>query len=351
MIRFLVRRLSLALLSVILVSSLIMAIIYYSPVDPSRLSFGQRSDEETISLYKKKYYLDKPLSVQILRVFEDLSPLQWIPNSDPRLADYSYSTLYKGELSKCIFKKPYFRKSYVTGQNVWDLIKEAIPGTFVLALTSVLVAIILGIVLGLMASLKFESWIDRTIMLFCSIAYAVPSYVSALFFGIVFAYSLGEYTGLPIQGSLWDFDDMGNQSLMLSHLILPVLALGIRPVSMIAQMTRASALDVLGADYIRTARSKGIGNILLLSKHVLPNCLNAIITTISSWFAALLTGSYFVEYIFNYKGLGLLTISAVNSFDIPLISGTCIITVIIFAVINVLTDIGYVYLDPRIKLN
>ena len=120
---------------------------------------------------------------------------------------------------------------------------------------------------------------------------------------------------------------------------------------MIAQMTRAATLDVLEADYVRTARSKGINIVKLIYKHVLPNSINPILTTISSWFASLLTGSFFIEYIFNYKGLGLLTINALNSFDVPLISGCCIVTVSIFVIINFVTDLAYAFFDPRIKLN
>ncbi|MEP7195423.1 MAG: ABC transporter permease [Saprospiraceae bacterium] len=349
MLKFILNRFFIGIISILVVSVIITTIIFLSPVDPARLSFGQRSDEETINLFKKKYYLDQSLPVQIFRFFEDLSPVQYLAKEDLRAKDYSSTSIYENQTHWLILKKPYFRKSFTSGKPVWEIIAEALPGTIVLALCSIIFSAFLGLFLGFVASLKFDTWIDRSIMAFCSLSYAIPSYVSALFIGIILAYFFGDLTGLPLQGSLWDYDDSGDRKLYLINLVLPVLALGIRPVSMIAQMTRAASLDVIGSDYIRTAKSKGLGTYAIVRKHLLPNCVNPILTTISSWLASLLTGSFFVEYVFNYKGLGLLTINALNQFDIPLITGCCIVTVCIFITINFVTDLLYVYFDPRIK--
>ncbi|MFN8280992.1 MAG: ABC transporter permease [Saprospiraceae bacterium] len=351
MIRAIINKLSLALLSVLTVAALITTIIFYTPVDPARMSFGQRSDEETIQLFKKKYYLDQPFYVQVWRYFEDLSPLQIITPSDPRMSDYRYTTLFSAYGQLWITKWPYFRKSYHDGRNVISHIAEALPGTMALALASILMSVFLGVAAGLYAGMNQNTTGDRLIMSITTILYAIPSYVSSLLVALIFAFVLGKWTHLPLQGSFWDFNDLGDEQIFVSHLILPALALGLRPVSVITQMTRTSVLDVLGSDYVRTARSKGIGKAKLIRHHILPNSMNPIITTISSWFASLLTGSFFVEYIFNYKGLGLLTISALQHFDIPMITGCCIVTVIIFIIISNLTDLAYTFFDPRVKID
>ncbi|NOT36235.1 MAG: ABC transporter permease [Saprospiraceae bacterium] len=350
MISYIFKQIGLGIISVVFVAIIICGIVFYSPVDPARMSFGQRSDEETIQLFKKKYFLDQPLHIQVFRFFEDLSPIQWISKDDLRLNDYSYKSLSVWKDNILILKKPYGRQSYSTGKPVFEMIAQALPSTFALAFISILCAVFLGLILGFISALHVHSKTDKFILAFCSLSYAIPSYVSSLIIVILFAFVWGNITGLPIQGSLWEFSDEGELQLQLKNLILPVLALGIRPVSMIAQMTRVASLDVIQSDFVRTARAKGINNIKLIYDHLLPNCINPILTTISSWFASLLAGSFFVEFVFNYKGLGLLTISALNQFDVPLILGCCIVVVIIFVIVNLITDLLYAYFDPRIRI-
>ena len=347
---FILKRLFLGLIAILVISGIICTIIYMAPVDPARLSFGQRSDETTVSLYKKKYFLDQPLSVQVFKYFEDLSPIQFLNINDLRLEDYSYVSVYKGQEKLVILKKPYFRKSYASSVSVWNLITDALPSTLILSFIAIVLSVLIGMSLGAVCSFNYNTAIDRYILAFCTLGYAIPSYISAIVVSVIFAFVLGHFTHLPIQGSLYEFDDFGNVELRWANVILPALALGIRPVAMICQMTRASLLDVISADYIRTARSKGIRPWLLMIKHILPNAINPILTTISSWFASLLTGAFFVEYVFNYKGLGMLTITAINQYDVPLILGTCIFAIIIFVGINMITDILYRWFDPRIKL-
>ncbi len=348
MFYYIVKRIVLGIFAVLAVSGLVCVIVYFAPVDPARMSFGQRTDEETIEIFKKKYFLDQGIGLQVFHYFEDLSPILWISNSDTRLEDYTLFVLKKFKMHQLIVKHPYFRKSYTSGKSVWNTLTEALPATIILAFTSMFLAIIIGLTLGWWSALQHQKLADRIILSFCTLVYAIPSYISAILFAMVFAFYLGSWTGLSIQGSLWEFNDFGQVGLHLENLILPTIALGIRPVSMICQMSRASILDVMGSDYLRTAKAKGLTEWAYLTKHILPNSINPILTTISSWFASLLTGAFFVEYVFNYKGLGMLTITAINQFDIPVVIGCCIITVIIFVLVNIITDILYRFFDPRI---
>jgi peptide/nickel transport system permease protein len=135
------------------------------------------------------------------------------------------------------------------------------------------------------------------------------------------------------------------------YLILPMLTLALRPLSIIARLTRSSMLDVLGQDYVRTARAKGVGYWKVVIKHALRNALNPVITTISAWLAALLGGTFFIEYIFNWPGIGLLAINSILSLDFPMIQGTVLFTAVIFIIVNMIVDIIYAFLDPKVKLS
>ncbi len=134
------------------------------------------------------------------------------------------------------------------------------------------------------------------------------------------------------------------------NLILPMLTLGLRPLAIIVQLTRSAMLDVLSQDYIRTARAKGLSNNTVIYRHALRNALNPVITAVSGWFASLLAGSFFVEYIFGYNGLGKATVDALEMSDFPVVMGSILFVAFIFVIINILVDIGYAFLDPRVKL-
>jgi peptide/nickel transport system permease protein len=150
---------------------------------------------------------------------------------------------------------------------------------------------------------------------------------------------------------LLDVSDVGEYFINWKNLILPTIALGIRPVAIILQLTRNSMLDVLRADYVRTAKAKGLSEQKVIIKHALRNALNPVVTSITGWFAALLAGAFFVEYIFDFKGLGHETVHALTMFDFPLVMGSVLIIAFSFVFVNILVDILYTYLDPRININ
>jgi peptide/nickel transport system permease protein len=146
-------------------------------------------------------------------------------------------------------------------------------------------------------------------------------------------------------------DDFGTgEYLDLKNLILPAITLGIRPLAVIAELTRSSLLDVMTADYIRTARAKGLSERAVITRHALPNSLNPVVTAASGWFASLLAGAVFVEYVFDWKGIGVVIVDALDKYDFPVIMGTVLFISAILIVINLLTDILYGILDPRVRM-
>ncbi|MEW6467286.1 MAG: ABC transporter permease [Bacteroidota bacterium] len=157
-------------------------------------------------------------------------------------------------------------------------------------------------------------------------------------------------TGLNNQGSIFKVDDLGNETLMLKNLILPAVTLGIRPLAIVIQLTRSSMLDVLSQDYIRTARAKGLSYYSIVVKHALKNALNPVITAISGWFAGLMAGAVFVEHIFDWKGIGSEIVEALFKQDLPVLMGCVLVAGLVFVITNILVDLIYGMLDPRVRL-
>jgi peptide/nickel transport system permease protein len=181
---------------------------------------------------------------------------------------------------------------------------------------------------------------------------SIPSFFSAILIAWIFGFVLHDFTSLNMTGSLYSVDDYGRgEYLSVSNLILPALTLGIRPLAVIIQLTRASFLETLSKDFVRTAVAKGLSFKRVLSKHVLKNSLNPVITAVSGWFASLLAGAVFVEYIFAWNGLGKEIVDALNQLDLPVVMGSVLTIAIMFISINILVDLIYAALDPRIKMN
>ncbi len=331
---------------VVLISVIILVstIIFASPVDPIRLTFGQRLDEKTLELKKKELGLDLPLHKQIITYVSDISPVV----ISQRAFENFYirvPLLFKYKL----FVKPInLRYSYQSGKSVKILIGNALPNTILLALTAFLLACVLGISLGVLAAINHNSAWDRTTVFISTIGISLPSYVTAMILALFFAKILGSYTGLNLQGSVFTIDDLGNDIIQWKNLILPAIALGIRPISIITQITRSVVIDILSSNYIKTAQSKGLSFGKVVKRHVLRNAGNPILTTVSGWFASLLAGSFFVEYVFNFKGVGLLTINSLLMYDVPLLLGCLIFICSLFIIVNILVDILYKWLDPKI---
>jgi peptide/nickel transport system permease protein len=341
------------------VITLIFILFNVIPGDPARMVLGQRSDSASVAAVKKDLGLNRPLMVQYVKYLDDLSPLGIFNASNRNSFFYLDKTVYKnsfelfslGSKYHLIVKTPYLRRSYQNQRSISSIIADAFPATLYLALVAIVFASILGIAIGVVASLKKDTWIDRTLLVITSLGMSLPSFFAAIIIAWLFAYILGDYTGLQLTGSLYEIDDYGEgRHLMLKNLILPALTLGIRPLSVVTQLTRNTMLDVMSQDFIRTARAKGLPEHLIVWRHALRNALNPVITSISGWFASMLAGVIFIEYIFGWKGLGYVMVNALQSFDMPVVMGTVLVISIIFVIVNILTDITYSILDPRIRL-
>lgn len=322
------------------------------------MMLGQNQNSEQLATVKKKYGFDKSLATQYRYYLNDLSPISVHSNSEDDYtyldeSKYNYVSLLELSNSTFALKWPYLRESFTKqGKKVSSVLAETLPNTFVLAVSAIIIAIVLGVLFGIISALNKDTFMDRFIQVFSTLGMSVPSFFSAIIFAWFFGFVLHEYTNLEMTGSLYEMDDFGERNeLKLKNLILPAVVLGIRPLAVVIQLMRNSLLEVLGQDYIRTARAKGLNDFQVIKNHALRNALNPVVTAVSGWFASMLAGAVFVEYIFGWNGLGKEIVNALNTLDLPVIMGAVLVIAIIFISINILVDLIYAWLDPRVKTN
>ncbi len=355
MIRNIFSQIGYSILILFGVVSLVFFLFIILPGDPAQMMVGQRSDEQTIKNIRQEYGFDQPVWKQYVVYLNDLSPLSIVisdyddfgPSSDRYP---SYLTLLPLGKTKIVLKKPFLRNSYQSKQPVSEALANALPQTLLLAFVSILIAGLAGVLLGVAVAYFKGSVFDKSIVSFSALGMSLPSFFAAILMGWLFAYLLESYTNLNLTGSLYEINPYtGETKLALQNLILPALTLAIRPLSVFIQLTRNSLLQETSSDYFITALAKGNSKTSAIFKHAMQNALNPVITAVSGWFASMLAGVVFVEYIFGWKGIGELLVNALNNYDFPVVMG-CILTIaFLFLLINILVDIIYTWLDPRIR--
>ena len=325
------------------------------PGDPARMMMDQNEDAEQLKIIQKKYGFDQPILNQYLYYLNDLSILS-IHSKNPEKFNflnkkkYSYKTLLSFEQSSIVIKFPYLRESYQRrGVKVSTIIKDTFPNTVVLAISSILIATIFGLIFGIISALNKGTFLDNIVQLLSTFGMSMPSFLSSIIFAWIFGFVLSEYTSLNMTGSLYELDDFGEEyRLVLKNLILPSIVLGIRPIAVISMMMRNSLIETLKKNYVITAYAKGLSKSKVILNHCIKNSLNPVITALSGWFASLLAGSVFVEYIFGWNGLGREIVNSLNVLDVPVIIGSVLVIRFAFIMINIFVDYVYKYLDPRI---
>lgn len=356
MLGYIFKKIGYALLTLFGVVTVIFLLFTILPGDPARMMLGQNENAEQLAIVKKKYGFDKPVSLQYVYYLNDLSPLSFHSNTQDDYTflsedKYAATKLFTIAETQVAIKWPYLRESFQkNGKHVSAVIAETLPNTFVLAVSAIVIAMILGVLLGIISVLFRDGWVDKLIQLVSTFGMSVPSFFSAIIFAWLFGYVLHEYTNLNMTGSLYEVDDFGEGSyIQWKNLILPALVLGIRPLAVVTQLMRNSLLEVLNQDYIRTARAKGLSFWTIIRRHALKNSLNPVVTAISGWFASMLAGAVFVEYIFGWNGLGKEIVDALNTLDLPIIMGAVLVIATLFILINIFVDIIYGWLDPKIS--
>lgn len=420
MLQFISRRIFYGLL--VLLGALTLVFMLFALVpDPARELAGQNESEAVVQAIRKKFNLDLSLGKRYLLFLNNVSPLSFHDLDNPESRTYldptiSHSVLIKRERAKSlVIKTPYLGRSFLSGKTVSGIIREALPGTIVLALTAMTFAMLLGVFLGVYTSTRKDSMIDKTVLIASSIGMSGPSFFMAIliawigaslwydtiplplipiiglaigviwtllkkekgqggayigkgfWYGCVVWFLLGiasvitgtrlnpliqlPGTGLSATGSLYAIDVWGGEYIAWKNLILPAITLGIRPLAVVVQLMRSSMLEVLGQDYIRTARAKGLAEKKVIWRHAVRNALNPVITASSGWLASMLAGAVFVEFVFGWKGLGFEVFQALEKNDLPVVMGAVLVIAAIFVVINIAVDVLYGWVDPRARIS
>ncbi len=313
MLSYIVRQFIYSVLIIFGVMTVTFVLVRVLPAgDPARLVAGQRTDIQSLESIRRMWKLDRPIYEQY--------------------GDFLLKAV-QGDLGR----------SFATNLVVRDTILDRFPATAILAVSALLIATFIGIAIGVISAWKPYTLFDYSSLLMALLGISVPVFVLGIFMIAIFNKWLHWFdaSGYIFSGSDTNF----------SLLILPMTALAARPLSIIARITRSSMLEVLSQDYIRTARAKGLTEGTTILKHALRNALNPVVTTISAWLAGTLAGTFFIEAIFNWPGIGRLAFQAVIQLDFPMIQGTVLFTAVVFVVVNFVVDIVYSLLDPKVRLS
>ena len=317
MLPYIARRILASIPVIVVVLLVVFFGVRMVPGDPATLIAGMEATQEEYEFVRRSLGLDKPLHIQ----FKD-----WLVG------------LSQGDLGR----------SVRSGQDVLSLVKRRIEPSLALVLTTEFVVILVAIPLGVMAAWKANSLLDRSVMVFAAIGYSVPvfwlAYILIWIFGL-WAFGRDDPI-LPVARYVRFTDDPWQ---FIKHLILPAFSLGLISIAGIARMTRASVLEVLREDYVRTARAKGLGESVVLIRHALRNAGLPIMTMVGLGLAGLLSGSVVTENVYAIPGLGRLAAEAIQTRDYPIIQGMIILIAATFVYVNLMIDILYAYLDPRIR--
>jgi len=357
MITYFLSKIGYAFLTLFGVVTVIFFLFNVLPVDPARMMLDQNENSDQMLAIKKKYGFDKPLYQQYFLYLNDLAPIS-LHSKNPEdysclsAQKYTAIELFTIQNTQIVIKFPYLRESFhKTEKNVTEIIINTLPNTAILAVFAIVIALVVGVVLGIFSALYKDTTLDRFIAVISTLGMSVPSFFAAILFAWIFGFVLYKYTNLNMNGSLYEVDDFGEGSfIQWKNLILPSIVLGIRPLAVVVQLMRNSLLEILSQDYIRTAKAKGLSQFKIIQKHALKNSLNPVVTAISGWFASMLAGAVFVEYIFGWNGLGKEIVDALNYQDLPVIMGAVLTIATIFILINIFVDLIYAYLDPRIRI-
>ncbi|TYT22466.1 ABC transporter permease [Dictyoglomus thermophilum] len=307
MLRYIVRRLLQAIPVFIGVTLITFILFFIAPGDPARLIAGQRADAETIARIRSIWGLDKPLPVQYL--------------------------LFLGRIIKLDFGR-----SFKTNIPVIESIGERLQATAVLAFFAFIIAILLGVTAGIISAVKQYSFFDYTAMVIALLGVSAPVYWVGIILLLIFGFKLG---WLPLGGYISEYG--------IKAVILPAITLGTRPAAYFARLARSSMLEVIRQEYITTARAKGLPESKVIFKHALRNALIPVVTYAGMVVGDLLTGAVLTETIFAWPGIGRLVVQAIFDRDLPVLQGGVIVIALIYILANLIVDLSYALIDPRIR--
>ena len=337
------------------VATLVFLLFNILPGDPAQMMLGQRADQESVNAIREELGLNQSIGKQYVDYLNDLVPLSFynIAQDEQKLEKIGrYARLATIGSTAIVLKAPYLRMSYQSKRKVSDILGEAFPNTLLLAFVSISIAMVLGLAIGILTAVINTNFLNKLTLFVTTIGMSLPSFFAAILMAWVFGFLLEHHTGLSMTGSLYTVDEYGRgEFLSLRNLILPALTLGMRPLAVVTELTRTSLLEAMSMDYVRTARAKGLKPVRVICIHALRNALNPVVTAVSGWFASLLAGAVFVEYVFDWKGIGVVVVDALDKYDFPVIMGAVLLIAVMLIIVNIIVDIIYGFIDPRVRIS
>ena len=337
------------------VATLVFFLFNILPGDPAQMMLGQRADKESVDAIREELGLNQSLGKQYVDYLNDLVPVSFynVSKGVEKLEKIgSYVRIATIGSTEVVFKAPYLRMSYQSKRKVSTILGEAFPNTLLLAFVSISIAFILGLAIGILTAILNTNFLNKLTLFITTIGMSLPSFFAAILMAWIFGFILEDVTGLSMTGSLYTVDEYGRgEYLTLSNLILPALTLGMRPLAVVVELTRTSLLEAMSMDYVRTAKAKGLRPWRVICVHALRNALNPVVTAISGWFASLLAGAVFIEYVFDWKGIGVVVVDALEKYDFPVIMGAVLLIAVMLIIVNLIVDIIYGIIDPRVRIN
>ena len=312
MANFLIRRFLSTLLVMLGISFVVFMIVHLVPGDPVRIMLGLQADQAKVEEIRQLMGFDRPLMVQYF---------EWLKNA------------LQGDLGE----------SYITGQKVSEAVSQRLPATLSLAFAALLIGVLIAVPAGVISALKSGTVWDYAAMVFSQVGVSIPDFWLGIMFILIFALYLG---WLPPSGFTKPSEDFGD---WLRHLILPATTIGLISASIMTRFIRSAVLEMISKNHVRTARAKGLPQHRVTSRHILLNASIPIVTIIGLQLASLLGGVIIVEIIFAWPGLGRLALDAVTRRDYPMVQGAVLMVALAFAIVNLIVDLLYAYLDPRVK--
>ena len=337
------------------VATLVFFLFNILPGDPAQMMLGQRADKESVDAIREELGLNQSLGKQYVDYLNDLVPISFydISKGEERLERVApYKRMATIGSTAVVLKAPYLRMSYQSKRKVSNILGEAFPNTLLLAFVSIFIAFVLGLAIGILTAILNTNFLNKFTLFITTIGMSLPSFFAAILMAWIFGFILEDVTGLSRTGSLYTVDEYGRgEYLTLSNLILPALTLGMRPLAVVVELTRTSLLEAMSMDYVRTAKAKGLKPWRVVCVHALRNALNPVVTAISGWFASLLAGAVFVEYVFDWKGIGVVVVDALEKYDFPVIMGAVLLIAVMLIIVNLIVDIVYGIIDPRVRIS
>ena len=337
------------------VATLVFFLFNILPGDPAQMMLGQRADKESVDAIREELGMNQSLGKQYVDYLNDLVPISFydISKGEQKLERVApYARIATVGSTAVVLKAPYLRMSYQSKRKVSNILGEAFPNTLLLAAVSISFAFILGLLIGILTAILNTNFLNKLTLFITTIGMSLPSFFAAILMAWIFGFILEDVTGLNMTGSLYTVDEYGRgEYLTLSNLILPALTLGMRPLAVVVELTRTSLLEAMSMDYVRTAKAKGLRPWRVICVHALRNALNPVVTAISGWFASLLAGAVFIEYVFDWKGIGVVVVDALEKYDFPVIMGAVLLIAVMLIIVNLIVDIIYGVIDPRVRIS